>query len=179
MDAARQATLATCGELGYDNFRRLSESALERYAEAHAAGAEHLAERLIAAGSRRGSWRAGLRAGLNDLGLFVLEEPLLAIGLLVEAQAAAEPVQAQRREMIKRLTRAVDSARRENESRHSPPPIAAEFMVLAIEHSAVAALENGAPEAFAAAVPELAYLTVAPFFGRSAALEDRAALSHP
>lgn len=72
---------------------------------------------------------------------------------------------AKRNELLERLSQAVDSARRESESRHSPPPLTALFMVSAIEASAVAALLSDEPQRFGEAVPELAQMIVGAYFG--------------
>ena len=93
----------------------------------------------------------------------------------MEVHLARGPAQHKRVEVIERLSRAIDCARRETASRHSPPPITAAFMVSAIEESAAMALASGAPERFAAAVPELAHLVTAAYFGEKAAREELAA----
>jgi hypothetical protein len=81
---------------------------------------------------------------------------------------------AKREEVFERLTRAIDSARRETESRHSPPPITAAFMLSAIEESVVMALVKDEPGRFAETVPELTFLAAAAYFGEEAAREELA-----
>jgi AcrR family transcriptional regulator len=188
----QEATLVVCGELGYREvavqdvlersgcsrvrFYRLFGGKADCYARAYATEAERVCEALLDAARAAESWRAGLRVALSELSRFVCEQPLLAKGLFVEVHSAGGPALAKHTEMIERLSRAFDGARRENESRHSPPPIAAEFMVCAIEESVVTALAKGTPDSFADAVPELAFFAVAPFFGAEAAHEDMAVM---
>jgi AcrR family transcriptional regulator len=174
------ATLAAVGERGYrrtrvadvlaryggyrvqfyENFTGLEES----YAEAHAAHAELLADRLLRAGAAAPSWREGLLGALEELGEFACEDPLLARGLVVEVQVAAGPPLAGRQKVLERLSRAVDGARRETGSRHSPPPLTAGFMVCAIEARVVSALAGGEPERFAREAPELERLVSSAYF---------------
>lgn len=182
------AMLCACGELGYRKvavrkvieryggnrvqFYREFGSKAECYAAAYAAEAERLGGTLLGAAAAEPSWRGGLRAALGELARFACERPLVARGLLVEVHVAGDPALAQRKEMSERLTRAIDGARRETESRHSPPPMTALFMVSAIDAAVCAALEKGEPQSFAAAVPELAQLVVTAYFGDEAGREE-------
>ena len=186
------AMLEACGERGY---RDVSvQDAIDRYggyrhqfyrhfaskAECYAAAYELESERLYAALARvaaaEPSWRVGLGAVLRELARFVCARPQLAAGLLVEVHVAGGPALLKRLEVFERLTRAIDGARRETESRHSPPPVTATFMVGTIEATVVSSLVKNSPERFAAAVPELGRLVVAAYFGDDAADEDMAAL---
>jgi AcrR family transcriptional regulator len=187
-----EAMLEASGEHGY---RDVSvQDVIDRYgghrqqfykhfagkAECYAAAYELEAERRYAAlgeiASAEPNWRVALRATLSELARFVCERPQLASGLLVEVHIAGGPALIKRTEVFERLTRAIDGARRETESRHSPPPVTATFMVGTIEAAVVSALAKGRPESFAAAVPELGHLVVAAYFGDDAADEDMAAL---
>lgn len=186
-----EAMLVSCGELGYRQvtvedvlersdcsrvrFHRLFRSKEHCYLEAATAEAVELYRAMLGAAPEETSWRGHLRAALSELARFTSERPRLARGLLVEVRVAGKPALVRRRAMMERLSRAIDSARRENGSRHSPPPITAEFIVCAIEEAVVAALVKGEDD-FAEAIPELAYLAVAPYFGKTAAAEDMAAL---
>ena len=183
-----EAMLAACGELGYrkvsvrsvlaryDGYRvqfyREFGSKAECYATAYEAEAERLCGTLLGAAAAEPSWREGLRAALRELARFACERPTVARGILVEIHVAGEPALTKREELFERLTRAIDSARRETGSRHSPPPMTAPFMVSAIEASVCAALERGDPGSFAAAVPELAGMVVGAYFGEEAAGEE-------
>ncbi len=175
------AALSTSGELGfrrmtvravierYDGYRLQFythyASAAECYAVAHAVHLERLERRLLDAGAAAESWRAGLRAALTELAGFARSDPALARGLLLEVHVAGEPALVRRQEALERLSRALDSARRETGSRHSPPPLTAPFMVSAIESAVVRALASREPERFARSIPELERLVSAAYFG--------------
>jgi hypothetical protein len=132
---------------------------------------------MLSAGASAASWREGLLAALEELGRYLEERPLEARGLLVEVHVAGKPAAARRREVLERLTRAVDSARRETKSRHSPPPLTAPFIVGAIDAAATSALYKVRPHEFAeAAMPDLLWMAVGAYFGREAADEERAKL---
>jgi AcrR family transcriptional regulator len=178
-----EATLVASGELGY---RRVTVAAVlegcggyrsqfyqqfaslgEAYVIAHATHLERLATRLLRAGAAGPSWRAGLRAGLEELGAFATEQPALGRGLLLEVHVAGTPATGQRQEVLERLSRALDSARRETRSRHSPPPLTAPFMVSAIEWAVARALGKREPEQFEQLIPELELLVLRAYFGES------------
>lgn len=177
------ATLLACGELGYGKvtveavleryggyraqFYRHFANLSECYAAAYEAEAGRLCTELLRAGATQPDWRRGLQTALAELARFAAERPQAARALLIDVHIAGEPALAKRKEMFERLSRAVDSARRETESRHSPPPLTATFMVSAIEASVVAALLADQPERFAEATPELAEIIFAAYFGDS------------
>jgi AcrR family transcriptional regulator len=179
-----EATLVAAAELGYrrstvaavaerfDGYRvqfyRLFGNLGEAYELAHATHLERLAERLLAAGAAAPGWRAGLRAALAELGGFARERPQLARGLLIEVHVAGGPALGKRQEVLERLSSALDSARRETGSRHSPPPLTAPFMVSAIESAVAKALAKGEPERFQRAAPELEQLVSCAYFGQGA-----------
>jgi AcrR family transcriptional regulator len=187
-----EAMLEACGERGYRKatvadaiqrcgshrvqFYRHFANKADCYTAAHEGWIERVCEALLATGRAERGWRPGLRAALRELARFARERPALARGLLVEAQVAGGPVLAKRKEALERLSRAVDSARRETESRHDPPPVTATFMIGAIEGAVTSALLKRVPEEFAAAVPELAAMVVAAYFGEDAAEEELAGL---
>src|SRR5258708_1165598 len=145
-------------------------------AGAGAAAGQHWPRRA-AARAGGGRWRGGVGAGVGGLSCFVEAEPVLARGLLVEVHVAGGAALEKRGEVFERLSSAMDGARRETSgSRHSPPPIAAAFMVGAIEEAVCAELVTGTPERFTAAVPQLAQMVVNAFFGAEAAREELEAL---
>jgi len=175
------AMLLACGELGY---RRVTvRDVLERYggyraqfyrhfpnlgacyAAAYEAEAGRLCAGILEVGASQSSWRRGLEAALSRLAAFVRDRPLAARALLIDVHIAGEPAMARRKEMFERLSRAIDSARRESESRHSSPPLTALFMVSAIEAAVVSALLAGQPERLEDAVPELAQMVFVAYFG--------------
>lgn len=184
----QSAALEAAGEVGYprlavrhvlvrsgetrSRFYSHFESKADCFASAYEVAAERLCNRLLDVAAAQGSWRAGLRSALAELALFLSEQPLLAMGMLTQVHLAGEPVTVKRKEVFERLSHAIDRARRETGSRHSPPPIAAEFILSAIEETAVSTLARRVPNDFARIVPELSYLTVAVYFGKSAAQEE-------
>jgi AcrR family transcriptional regulator len=186
-----EAMLICCGERGFRHVRvqdvidryggyrvqfyRHFSSKADCYTAAYEAASEELCAALLGAGATAPSWREGLRATLRKLAAVARERPLWTRGVLVEVHVACGAAMTKRVEVIERLSRAIDSARHETESRHSPPPITAAFIVSAIEESVGTALANGAPERFAEAVPQLVYLAVAAYFGEESAREELAA----
>jgi len=176
-----EATLLLTGERGYHRssvaaviersggsrvqFYREFDNLHDAYASAYETHADRLVARLLGAGARASSWRQGLLAALVELAEFLTAQPLLAHGLALEVHVAGDRTRSHRNEVLKRLSRAIDSARRETESRHSPPPVTASFMVSAIESMVVRALNAGAPESFAEAASDLEELVSMAYFG--------------
>jgi AcrR family transcriptional regulator len=187
-----RATLLTCGELGYR--RTTVERVLERYGgyrlqfyrhfanlgECYAAAYEKearlLCDELLRAGAAEATWQLGLRAALHRLAVETRERPTILRALLIDVHIAGEPAISVRNKLLERLSRAIDRARRESGSSQAPPPLAAAFMVSAIEAAVVSALASDEPHLFAETVPELAHLVVAAFLGDEAA---RAELEQP
>ncbi|HSK50103.1 MAG TPA: hypothetical protein VK889_06360 [Solirubrobacterales bacterium] len=135
------------------------------YRQAYAAEADRLCGELLTAGRRHGSWDAGFEAALCELAEFAAERPMVARGLLLEVHTAGEPSLRVRREVFERLSRAIDSARRETGSRHSPPPLTAMFIVHLIDAAMVDSLLREDPARFSPAdITELAsaYYDLAP-----------------
>jgi AcrR family transcriptional regulator len=152
--------------VGRSGFYRRFANRHEAYLAGYEAGIEELGGRLLEAGRSTPGWAEGLRAALEQLAGFVAREPNYADGLLAQVHVAGGAALDKRKEVSERLSRAVDSARRETHpSRHSPPPIAAEFIVSAIEQSVISAIGRGVPEEFATTVPELVDLGVSTYFG--------------
>jgi AcrR family transcriptional regulator len=173
------AMLHACGRQGYRSvsvqdvidgyggyrgqFYRCFTSKAACYAAAYEEGIEHLCTLLFDACAAQPSWREGLHAALLEVGRLLEDDPMLARGLLIEVYAAGGPALEKREEVFERLTRAIDGARRETESRHSPPPVTATFMLGAIHATATNSLEKGKPGDFAAAVPELVEMIAGAF----------------
>lgn len=182
------ATLEACGARGYRE--ATVQDAIDRYgghrqqfyahfaskAECYVAAYELEVERLYGALRDRAaaepSWQRGLVAALYGLADFICARTTFARGLLVEVHVAGGPALLKRLEVFERLTHAVDSARRETESRHSPPPVTATFMVGAIEAAVTRSLSRTQPSDFADAVPELAQMVLAAYFGDEVAGEE-------
>lgn len=156
-------------ELDRQRFYLCFEDQWACYAAAYADTVEELVADLRHVAERQEGWLPALRAALAGLGRFLEAEPLLARGILLEVHVAGGPAIAKRDEVFERLSRAIDSARRENESRHSPPPIAARLILNTIEAIVSRYLVIGEPERFADAVPDLLYIAVSIYFGRDVA----------
>jgi AcrR family transcriptional regulator len=183
------AMLEVSGELGYRRatVRRVLERSsghqsqfygqfsnkADCFAAAYETEAENLYSTLLDAANNQSSWREGLRAGLEELFGFVTERPLIARATLREVYTAGGPALAKHEEILERLSRAIDGACREtSESRHALPPLAASFMVGAIEGFVRAQIAAHRPERLWAAMPELMHLLVAPYLGDEAAREE-------
>ena len=184
--------LETCGEKGFRRvavqdvidryggnrvqFYRHFASKADCYAAAYETGIGELAR--PASSGRRGRRAAGARGcapALEELARYAEQGPVLARGLLVEVHVAGGASLGRRAEVCERFARAIDGGRREPGADRSPPPITAQFMVGAIESTLTGALIAGEPQAFAAAVPELAHMVVAAYLGEAAAGEELAA----
>jgi AcrR family transcriptional regulator len=177
-----RAAVELAGEVGYrkltvaqvmkrsqvsrSGFYRSFGNRHEAYLSGYEAGIEELARELLEAGRGAPGWAEGLRAALGQLAGFITREPDYADGLLAQVHVAGGAALDKREEVSERLSRALDSARRETHpSRHSPPPIAGAFIVSAIEQSVISAVGRGVPEEFATTVPELVDLGVSTYFG--------------
>lgn len=162
--------LLCCGETGYrrvavdqvyrraggyrNQFYRYFANKGECFEAAYAEEADRLCDELL---SHRGE-ADGLSRALASLGRYVSDKPARAKAMFVEVHVAGGGALAKRREVLKRLTRALESACRHDGSSHLPPPMTAEFMICAVEQSVSSALIRGRPGEFAAAVPDLVTL---------------------
>jgi AcrR family transcriptional regulator len=135
----------------YRHFRNVDDC----YAKAYASWIERLIDRLGSAAGAQSEWADGLQAGLEELANFIAEDRELARGLLAEIELADGTAHAKRQEVFERLSRAIDSARRESSTRHSPPPLTAEFMVRAINAAVFQDLRGQPGEPFVEQIPAL------------------------
>ena len=162
-DVTVQDAIDACGTNRVQFYRHFSSKA-ECYATAHEEGIEALCEELLAAGAAEEDWAAGLCAALRTLGSRLVAAPVRMRGLLVEVHVAGAEALVKRGEILERLSRAVDRARKDLELGHaSPPPLTAPFMVGAIEATVTRSLLSGRPEDFVAALPELAQMIAIPY----------------
>ncbi len=186
-----EAILLTCGEMGYE--RVAVRNVIERagasratfykhftdredcFAQAYGDATDWLYRRLTAAARRQPSWREGLRAAMAELLEFCANQPAIAKALLVEVHAAGERSLALRRDLMERLSRALDSARREIPSRQAPPPVASDFIVGAIDTLLAAKLLDGDAEHAPEMLPGLLHFIVMQYLGESAAWEEMTA----
>lgn len=183
--------LVASGELGYEQvavrhvieraqtsratFYKHFEDREDCFAQAYGDACEWLYRRMVGAGKREASWREGLRAALAELLEFCANQPAIARALLVEVHAAGERPLALRREMMERLSRALDSARREIRTRQAPPPVTSDFIVGAIDTLLSAKLLDGDGARAPEMLPGLLHFVVMQYLGESAAWEEMTA----
>ncbi len=186
-----EAVLVASGELGYEKVavRHVIEQAKtsratfykhfddreDCFAQAYSDACEWLYRRLIGAAKRQPSWREGLRAALAELLEFCANQPAIAKALLVEVHAAGERPLAQRRDLMERLSHALDSARDEIPSRQAPPPVTSDFIVGAIDTLLAAKLLDGDAARAPEMLPGLLHFVVMQYLGESAAWEEMTA----
>jgi AcrR family transcriptional regulator len=145
------------------------------FAQAHGDASEWLYRRLLVAAKRQPSWREGLRAALAELLEVCANQPEIAKALFVEVHAAGEQALAQRADLMERLSRALDGARREIASRQAPPPVTSSFIVGAIDALVCAKLMDGDAAAAPEMLPGLLHFVVMQYFGEDAAWEEMTA----
>jgi AcrR family transcriptional regulator len=186
-----EAILIVSGELGYDRvavrhvvergktsratFYKYFDGREDCFAQAYGDAGEWLYRRLTGVAKRKPTWREGLRAAMAELLEFCANQPLLAKALLVESHAAGPRAQAQRNDLMERLSRALDGARREILSHQAPPPIAASFIVGAIDTLVCAKLMAGETEQAPEMLPGLLHFVVMEYCGEEAAWEEMSA----
>jgi AcrR family transcriptional regulator len=186
-----QAVLEVSGEMGYEQvavrhvierarasratFYKHFQDLQDCFTQAHHDAGEWLYLRLTGAAKRRSTWREGLRAGMAELLELCANQPAIAKALFVEVHAAGEQALAQRADLMERLSRALDSARREIPSRQAPPPVTATFIVGAIDTLVCAKLMDGDAERAPEMLPGLLHFVVMQYFGEAAAWEEMSA----
>lgn len=186
-----EAILLASGEQGYEQvavrhvieraqtsratFYKHFEDREDCFAQAYADTGEWLYRRLIGAAKRQASWREGLRAALAELLEFCANQPAIARALLVEVHAAGERSLRRRRELMERLSRALDSARDELPSGQAPPPVTSDFIVGAIDTLLSAKLLDGDGERAPEMLPGLLHFVVMQYLGETAAWEEMTA----
>jgi AcrR family transcriptional regulator len=175
------AMLGATGEKGYaavtvadvleragchrSQFYRRFENKGACYLAAYEVGAEALYSFLLESCEPGCSWDSGVREALGRLARFLYRCPMLARALLVEVYVAGGNALVKHNEAVERLSHAIDPARREQQARHSPPPLAPVFMIRAVESVALSSLLSRRPERFEAAVPDLAWMITKLYLG--------------
>ncbi|MGH2973451.1 MAG: TetR/AcrR family transcriptional regulator [Solirubrobacterales bacterium] len=186
-----EAMLLVSGELGYEQvavkhvierarasratFYKHFEDREDCFAQAHRDATQWLYQRLTGAARRQPSWREGVRAAMAELLEFCANQPEIAKAIFVEVHAAGKQALAQRRDLMERLSRALDSARREIPTRQAPPPVTSTFMVGAIDTLVCAKLMDGDASRAPEMLPGLLYFVVMQYFGEDAAWEEMTA----
>ena len=184
-----EAILVVSGERGYRNvavrhvieaagtsratFYKYFDDREDCFALAYGDASEWLYRRLAGAARRQPSWRAGLRAALAELLEFCANQPAIAKALLVEAHVAGPRATVQRRELMQRLAKLLDSGHKEE----SPgrPAIAPDFFVGAIDTLLTAKLIDGEATSAPEMLPGLLHFVVLQYLGESAAWEEMTA----
>jgi AcrR family transcriptional regulator len=179
------AMLRTVGQLGYrttfiedvlleagvsrDCFYEYFQSKEKCFSAAYEEATVELCASILAAGRAASAWSEGLRQGLRVLLEFVAEEPVIAKALILEGCAVGGPVAEVRERVAGRLTRAIDSARRQPGAHRSAPPLTAYLMVGAIEHKLQGLLVKGEAAQAPQLLGHLTYFVVLSYFGEEAA----------
>ncbi len=178
-----ESMLICCGEVGYRNvavrrvYERYGGHRVQFYRNfagkeacflaAYESESERLCRELLEIARGEGDRRKGLEAALREVAALMRERPALAKGIFIEAHVAGGPAMDKHHELFERLSRAVDNACRETESRHFPPPTTASFIIGVIEQAVSSALSRGDPEEFAAEIPALTALFGSAYAGDS------------
>jgi len=173
------AMLVCCGEVGYrrvavervyrryggyrSQFYRHFGGKAECFLAAYESEADALGAELLAFARADGDPRQRLQGALGRLAAYAQAEPAKAKAVFFEVHVAGAAALRKRREVIERLTRALDRACRKKDSCHSPPPITAEFMISAVDQALSSALLAGEPERFRESVPDLTVLILQAF----------------
>lgn len=166
------AMLQCSGEVGYaqvsvrsvceryggssDQFYREFEDKAECFAAAYDREAERICEQLLSLFDSGGNCTERFEVALGYLTEVAAAEPAVARAIFLEVHVAGGTALEKRREVVERLSRAVDSACRETSSRQNPPPVTAEFIVGIVEQAISGALVRRDQEELHEAVPELA-----------------------
>lgn len=190
-DRILEAVLIASGELGYEQvtvkdvleraqvsratFYKHFTDKEECFVQAHRDACAWLYERLIGAAKRHSTCREGLRAALAELLELCANQPAIAKAVIVEVHAAGPRALAQREDLMERLSRALDGARREIPSRQAPPPVTSTFMIGAIDTLVAAKLMDGDAAGAPELLPGLLYFVVKQYFGEAAAWEEMTA----
>jgi AcrR family transcriptional regulator len=176
--ATLEAMLETSGELGYRDatvrrviarsggtvvqFYRQFRSRRDCFAAAYELELDRLCAALLEVGAGKPSWSEGFAAALAELFDYVAKRPQLSRAIFEEVYVAGGAALVRHEEALERLSGAIDSAHRKTTgSCHSPPPVAASFMVGGIEGLVRAKLAAGEAELLPRTLPELMRIAAA------------------
>jgi AcrR family transcriptional regulator len=184
-EGALEAMLLSVGARGYDKAtvqEVLERSGISRerfqrrfggkeacFAQAYEMAADRLCAEVLEAGREAEGWRAGFRAALARLLRTVAEQPLLAKALLIEVRAARGAAWAKHQQLVERLARAVDGARREPGAQPTAAALTAQFVVGAVEEAIATEIGAGRAATVERLLPDLAHLGVLNYFGEDEA----------
>jgi len=117
------------------------------------------------------TWRDQLRSGIVELLRFIVDEPVEARIVIVEARASSPAGLQRRDELLDRFASCVDALVREDLD-EPPSAIAAAGVVGGIESVLYARLQKGEIEDLDGLLPSLMYFVVLSYAGREAAGEE-------
>ena len=186
------ATLRATAELGYREFS--VQNVLDRAGVSRPTFYEHFANKEdcflaaldavalqlrtrldAAARADAGSWREVLRLELEELLLFIAEEPDAATTLIVDARAACPEALDRRDELLDHFAACIDRQVRDGLPELPPPSaISAAGIVGGIEAVLYSRLQRGNCEDLNSLLPSLMYFAVLPYEGHEAANEEMA-----
>jgi len=145
-------------------FYRLFTDREDCYLHGYSELAPVLVETLLEMCAEAASWRDGVLAALQRFDSFIHAELDLACGLIAEVRGAGPPTLAIRGRLAAELAAGLEHAAREAPD-VSPPPSAAEFVLAAIESTAIGALARRDPGEFTANIDGLAFLAYVTLLG--------------
>lgn len=151
----------------YRHFDNLEHAITKIYEEQ----ADALVADLLGVGLAADSWQSGLRAAVDRLIRWAVDEPGSARLLLVEYRNLTGTVELHERGAAQ-LAQAIDLARGEVEESRQPPPKIADLAIGAIESQLAARLRAGHAEQLEEMAQAVCYVVVLIYHGREAALEE-------
>jgi len=155
-----------------DSFHRFFASIDECFRFAYDRKAQEVCEKMLAAGREGEDWPGGLRRALLVLLEFVAEQPHTAKSLIIEGARASSSTAETQELVLKRLARALDSARRQSGSRHAAPPLTGDLMVGAITNTLHWLLVKGESSRAPDLLGDYTYLTLLAFFDEETAYRE-------
>jgi AcrR family transcriptional regulator len=187
------ATLRATAEFGYREFS--VQDVLDRAGVSRPTFYEHFANKedcFLAAlddtalrlrtrldavsGDEAMSWREELRLKLEELLLFIVEEPDAAITLVIDARAASPEALERRDELLDHFAACIDRQVRDSLPELPPPSaISAAGIVGGIEAVLYSRLQRGDCDDLKSLLPSLMYFAVLPYEGHEAANEEMTA----
>jgi AcrR family transcriptional regulator len=121
------------------------------------------------------SWREGLRLELEELLLFIAEEPDAATTLVIDARAACPEALERRDELLDHFAACIDRQVRDSLPDLPPPSaVSAAGIVGGIEAVLYSRLQRGDCADLKSLLPSLMYFAVLPYEGHEAANEEMA-----
>lgn len=167
--AARVEDLIARGACSRSGFYQYFADKRECFRVAYTQEVEALGAAMLGACESNPDWTQGLIASLRTLLEFVAAHPSTALALLVEGRGSDEAVTTAQHQVVERLARALDGARRQPGSRHSAPPSTATLMIGAVENLLRGLLVSGKGDQAPTLLGDLTYLIVQSYFSEDVA----------